>query len=93
MMSLCTIFTVLTGVAAGGGGGGGGGGGATRKVINCCLGKASVNNSGTRTSTPTRATCKTNESAVVMPRLVLSLPPDSIRLSSNIGTLPRHYPT
>src|SRR5438270_4427603 len=87
------------GTAAGGGGGGGGGGGATRKVINCCLGKASVNNSGNRTRTPTRKNWKIKEIKVVAPRLVLSLPPDSIRLSSNIRFLPaqtlrilRHHP-
>src|SRR5579883_1790274 len=83
--SLCTCLTTFTGAAAGGGGGGGGGGGATRKVINCCLGSASVKMSGSSTSTPTSAACKTNEIVVVLPRLVFSRPPDSIRLSSNIG--------
>ena len=42
IISVWTTLTTLTGMAAGGGGGGGGGGGATRKVINCCLGSASV---------------------------------------------------
>src|SRR5258708_14815504 len=74
-----------TGAAAGGGGGGGGGGGATRNVMSCCFGNASVKISGSRTRTPTSNACNTNEIAVVAPRLVLSLPPDSIRLSSNIG--------
>src|SRR6267142_6017620 len=76
------------GVAAAGGGGGGGGGGATRKVINCVLGKASVYRSGMRIRTPSRSICKTKENNVVAPRLVLSLPPDSIRLSSNIRFSP-----
>src|SRR6266446_5968496 len=76
------------GVAAAGGGGGGGGGGATRNVINCVLGKASVYRSGMRIRTPSRIICKTNENNVVAPRLVLSLPPDSIRLSSNIRFSP-----
>src|SRR5438067_4094281 len=87
-ISVCTVLTTFTGAAAGGGGGGGGGGGATRKVINCCLGRASVNKSGIRTKSPTRNTCSTMESAVVTPRFVFSLPPDSRRLSSNIGYLP-----
>src|SRR5262250_644891 len=85
MMSLWICFTTLIGAAAGGGGGGGGGGGATRNVINCCLGNASVKISGNSTSTPTSSACKINEIVVVAPRLVLSRPPDSIRLSSNIG--------
>src|SRR5205085_11724036 len=85
-ISVCTCFTILTGAAAGGGGGGGGGG-ATRNVINCVLGKASVNSSGSNTRTPISATCNTNEKTVVAPRFVLSLPPDSIRLSSNIRLL------
>src|SRR5262250_801680 len=85
MMSLWICFTTLIGAAAGGGGGGGGGGGATRNVINCCLGNASVKINGSSTSTPTSSACKTNEIVVVAPRLVFSRPPDSIRLSSNIG--------
>src|SRR5215470_16999465 len=85
MMSLWICLTIFTGAAAGGGGGGGGGGGATRKVISCCLGSASVKMSGSRTSTPTKNACRTNEIVVVLPRFVLSRPPDSIRLSSNIG--------
>src|SRR5215469_11581921 len=96
--SLWICFTILTGAAAGGGGGGGGGGGATKKVISCCLGSASVKISGIRTRTPTNSACRTKETAVVAPRFVFSLPPDSIRLSSNIGfslqrTLPivRHH--
>src|ERR1700751_5373601 len=83
--SLWICFTILTGAAAGGGGGGGGGGGATRTVISCCLGSASVKTSGIKTSTPINSSCKMNEIVVVAPRFVLSLPPDSIRLSSNIG--------
>src|SRR4029077_1805987 len=83
--SLWICLTTRTGAAAGGGGGGGGGGGATRKVISCVLGSAFVKISGISTRTPTSNACKTNEIAVVAPRFVLSLPPDSIRLSSNIG--------
>src|SRR5919108_5656966 len=86
MISVSILLTTFTGAAAGGGGGGGGGG-ATRNVINCVLGKASVNSSGSNTRTPTSATCNTNEKSVVAPRFVLSLPPDSIRLSSNIRFL------
>src|SRR6202167_4939046 len=66
---VCTCFTILTGAAAGGGGGGGGGG-ATRKVINCVLGRASVNSSGISTRTPTRTASSTNDKKVQMPRLV-----------------------
>src|SRR6201997_5823429 len=84
MILVGTTFTVLTGAAAGGGGGGGGGG-ATRNVISCCLGNASVNISGSKTRTPTNSACKMNEIVVVAPRFVFSRPPDSIRLSSNIG--------
>src|SRR5579864_9039187 len=84
-MSVCTTLTALTGAAAGGGGGGGGGGGATRNVISCCLGSASVNISGNSTRTPTSSACKTKEMVVVAPRFVFNRPPDSIRLSSNIG--------
>src|SRR5437867_11456276 len=40
-----------------------------------------------RTKIPMGATCKMKEIVVVNPRLVLSLPPDSIRLSSNIRFL------
>src|SRR5581483_9447475 len=88
MMSVCTTLTTRWGTAAGGGGGGGGGGGATRNVINCCLGRASVQSSGIRMRMPTRATCRTNEIVVVIPRFVLSLPPDSMRLSLNIRVSP-----
>src|SRR5882724_3302564 len=88
MMSVWICFTTLTGAAAGGGGGGGGGGGATRKVMSCVFGKASVNNSGSNTSTPISATWKQNEMIVVMPRLVFNLLPDSMRLSSNIEDSP-----
>src|SRR5579864_82748 len=83
IMSVSTCFTTCT--SAGGGGGGGGGGGATRKVISCVLGSASVNIKGIRIMTPTMTACSTNEKVVVLPRLVLSFPPDSIRLSSNIS--------
>src|SRR5580704_1354642 len=83
--SLWICLTTLTGVAAGGGGGGGGGGGATRKVMSCCFGSASVKISGNSTSTPTSSACTMNEIVVVAPRFVFSRPPDSIRLSSNIG--------
>src|SRR6202047_3608104 len=86
MILVCTCFTILTGAAAGGGGGGGGGG-ATKNVINCVLGRASVNSRGIRTNTPTRMASRTNERNVQTPRFVLSLPPDSIRLSSNISFL------
>src|SRR5271163_524525 len=54
-MSVCTCLTTCT-TAAGGGGGGGGGGGATRNVINCVLGRASVNSSGINTRIPTSTT-------------------------------------
>src|SRR5215469_4666674 len=61
MRSLCTCLITRTGAAAGGGGGGGGGG-ATRNVINCVFGSASVKINGIRTRTPTKTTCRTNES-------------------------------
>src|SRR2546428_7161853 len=86
MISVRIRMTTITGDATGGGGGCGCGG-ATRNVINCVLGKASVNSSGSNTRTPISATCNTNEKTVVAPRFVLSLPPDSIRLSSNIRLL------
>src|SRR5208282_747556 len=88
MTSLC-IFTTLTATAAGGGGGGGGGGGATRKVISCCLGRASVKMSGIRTIRPISAISRIIAKVVVRPRLVFSRPPDSRRLSSNIEFLLR----
>src|SRR5208283_934045 len=81
-------FVICTGTAAGGGGGGGGGGGATRNVISCCLGSASVKINGNNTRTPINKICSTNEMAVVAPRFVLSLPPDSTRLSSNMACSP-----
>ncbi len=81
------LLTTLTGVAAGGGGGGGGGGGATRNVISWFLGRASVNKRD-KTKTPISTAWKINDEAVVHPRLVLSLLPDSIRLSSNIRFSP-----
>src|ERR1700722_7006429 len=84
------IFTTLT-TAAGGGGGGGGGGGATKPVSNVALGRASVNSSGINTMTPTRMISMMNVNEVVKPRLVFSLLPDSIRLSSNIR-FPLHCP-
>src|SRR5581483_4987154 len=84
--SLWTL-TTLIGAAAGGGGGGGGGGGATRNVISCCFGRASVNKSGISTRIPMRTTWMRNDTVVVTPRFDLSLPPDSMRLSSNIGNL------
>src|SRR5215472_1494458 len=87
-ISVSICFTIFTGAAAGGGGGGGGGG-ATRNVINCVLGKASVKISGMSTITPIIMTCSANETSDVHPRLVLSLPPDSIRLSSNMVNLPK----
>src|SRR5580692_56430 len=87
MILVCTCFTILTGAAAGGGGGGGGGG-ATRKVINCCLGRASVKMRGIRTMSPTRAISRMIANVVVRPRLVFNLPPDSRRLSSNITVSP-----
>src|ERR1035438_9450150 len=78
--SLWSFFTIRTS-AAGGGGGGGGGGGATRKVISCCRGNASVKIKGNNTRTPISRIWSTNESRVVFPRLLLNLPPDSMRLS------------
>src|SRR6476661_589145 len=82
-----SIFATFT-PAAGGGGGGGGGGGAARNVIVIALGNASVNISGIRIKMPTMTASRMNETNVVLPRLVFSLPPDSIRLSSNICFLP-----
>src|SRR5712692_1225016 len=79
------IFTTFTAAAAGGGGGGGGGG-ATRNVIVIPLGSASVKISGIRTRIPMSPTCSRKEMTVVPNRLVLSLLPDSMRLSSNIGS-------
>src|ERR1051325_4549552 len=83
-MSVWTCFTTCTGAAAGGGGGGGGGGGATSNVACNALGKASVNSNGISTRTPISPIGKRNAIVVVPPRFVLSFPPDSIRLSSNI---------
>ena len=82
------IFFTMTGAAAGGGGGGGGGG-ATSIVISCWVGRASVKINGNKTRTPSSRISNTNDRAVVAPRLVLSLPPDSTRLSSNIPVLRR----
>src|SRR5271165_5920540 len=86
--SLVRGFTICTSGIAAGGGGGGGGGGATRKVINCCFGSASVNISGSNTSTPMSRIWRTKEIAVVAPCLFFNLPPDSTRLSSNIALSP-----
>ena len=86
--SLC-IFTICTGATAGGGGGGGGGGGAVSIVISCLVGNASVKISGNNTKIPRNKNSNMKEITVVAPRLVLSLPPDSTRLSSNIPVLPR----
>src|SRR5580698_6117316 len=74
-------------MAAGGGGGGGGGGAVMTMPSNCALGNASVNRSGIRTITPMSAASSKNAKPLVRPRLVFSLPPDSIRLSSNISVL------
>ena len=76
----------------GGGGGGGGGGGATSAIISCAFGKASVNSSGISTNTPITIASRMNEIVVVLPRLVLSRLPDSIKLSSNI-VFSRHRAT
>src|ERR1700678_2491881 len=84
--SLCTL-TTCTGAAAGGGGGGGGGGGAVISVISCLVGSASVKINGNSTRTPRKRNSRMNEMTVVAPRLVLSLPEDSTRLSSNIRVL------
>src|SRR5712691_8929204 len=90
-MSVWICFTIFTGAAAGGGGGGGGGG-ATRKVINCCLGRASVKMRGSKTITPINAISRMIAKVVVRPRLVFSLPPDSKRLSSNMRFSPAFRP-
>src|ERR1700722_14891000 len=86
-MSVWTTFTIFT-TAAGGGGGGGGGGGATRNVINRVRGRASVKISGTRIMTPMIMNSMMNAKSDVRPRLVFSLFPDSMRLSSNINFSP-----
>src|SRR5271170_5112408 len=88
MILVCTCFTILTGAAAGGGGGGGGGG-STRKVISCCLGRASVKIRGISTIKPINPISRMIAKVVVRPRFVLSLPPDSRRLSSNMRFLLR----
>src|SRR5713226_1018695 len=85
-MSVSTCFTTFT--SAGGGGGGGGGGGATKAIMSCAFGNASVNSSGIRTIMPTITACSPKENAAVAGLLVFSLPPDSIKLSSNISFLP-----
>src|SRR5579872_7500111 len=90
-MSVCTTLTTFT-TAAAGGGGGGGGGGATRRNMVVPLGKASVKISGTSTMTPMIMNSIPNETNDVQPRFVFSLPPDSIRLSSNIVILPYFRP-
>src|SRR5690349_90752 len=90
--SVWTCFTTRTGAAAGGGGGGGGGGGATSIAVNSRVGRASVNSSGRITITAMRMTCRPKENMVVIPRLVFSLPPDSRRLSSNMGNLRKTGP-
>src|ERR1700752_4819934 len=84
-MSVWICFTILTGAAAGGGGGGGGGG-ATNMNIVVPLGRASVKINGIKIMTPTIMTCKANEMMDVHPRFVFNLPPDSMRLSSNMGS-------
>src|ERR1700756_421135 len=86
-MSVWMTFTILTGAAAGGGGGGGGGG-ATRNPNCTDLGKASVKINGIRTITPMIMNWIRNETMDVHPRFVFSLPPDSIRLSSNMEFSP-----
>src|SRR5437879_37068 len=86
-MSVWITFTILTGAAAGGGGGGGGGG-ATRNPNCIDLGKASVKISGISTITPMIMNWIRNDTTDVHPRAVFSLPPDSIRLSSNMEFSP-----
>src|SRR5215471_10322883 len=44
--------------------------------------------SGIKTITPNRKTCSPKDRMVVQPRLVLILPADSTRLSSNMAILP-----
>ncbi len=88
-ISVWMTFTILTGAAAGGGGGGGGGGGATRESVVLLFGKASVKISGISTMTPMIMNWMGNETIDVHPRFVFSLPPDSIRLSSNMVILPK----
>src|SRR5207244_3401653 len=66
-----------------GGGGGGGGGGATRKVTNCCLGRTSVNHSGTKTRTETRKHCNTRDTIVAHAFCFRCPPLVSSRLSAN----------
>src|SRR5438270_12941558 len=89
-MSVWICFTTLTGAAAGGGGGGGGGGATSMNIV-VPLGKASVKINGIRIMTPTIMTCNMNETMEVHPRLVFSLPPDSIRLSSNMRFSPNWF--
>src|SRR4051812_35154345 len=85
-MSVCTTLTTRT--AAGGGGGGGGGGGAASGIISWGGGRALGENKGNKTMDPMMTASKIKEKVVVLPRAVFSFPPDSIRLSSNIGFLP-----
>src|SRR5581483_11204997 len=86
-MSVWMTLTTFTGAAAGGGGGGGGGG-ATRNPRVTVFGRASVKINGISTITPMIMNCRMNETMDVHPRFVLSLPPDSIRLSSNMRFSP-----
>src|SRR5581483_2082488 len=82
-LTFCTCWIC----GAAGGGGGGGGGGATRNVVNVPLGSASVKINGSKTKKPTRESCTKVETNPVHFWLVLILPPDSIRLSSNMPLL------
>src|SRR5437016_5514568 len=75
------------GGAGGGGGGGGGGGAMINNAFNCPFGRASVKISGSSTKMPTSPTCTRNEAEAVHFAFVRSLPPDSIKLSSNIPVL------
>src|SRR6266853_418108 len=79
-LTLCTCWIC----GAAGGGGGGGGGGATSQVVSCPLGSASVKIKGSSTKNPTSPSCTSVEIKPVHFWLVLILPPDSIRLSSNM---------
>src|SRR6478609_3302200 len=83
-LTFCTCWIC----GAAGGGGGGGGGGATSQVVSCPLGSASVKMRGSSTRKPTKPSCTRVEINPVHFWLVLILPPDSIRLSSNMPISP-----
>src|SRR5438270_11107963 len=83
-LTFCTCWIC----GAAGGGGGGGGGGATSHVVSCPLGSASVKMRGSSTRKPTNPSCTRVEINPVHFWLVLILPPDYLRLSSNMQISP-----